>query len=265
MSRPAIFVTGAASGIGRATAELFASRGWFVGLYDVNEAGVRELAARLGPEAACAGRLDVTDAAQFAAALAQFWEASGRRLDLLFNNAGIVAVSPFEKIPIARHHAIVDVNLKGVINGFHCACDYLKRTPGARVISTCSASAIYGTPNFASYGATKFAVKGLTEALNVEWARHKITVMDVLPLFVDTPMVQQALSDLKGQPLKSMDVLGLTLSAGDVAATVWRAAHWRLWPRVHWYTGRRTYVMALAQKLTPGWLTRLITRAVSGY
>ena len=265
MSRPSIFITGAASGIGRATAELFASRGWFVGLYDINEAGVRELAARLGPEAGCAGRLDVTDAAQFAAALMHFWEAAGQRLDLLFNNAGIVAVSAFEKIPLARHHAIVDVNLKGVINGCHCAVDYLKRTPGARVISTCSASAIYGTPSFASYGATKFAVKGLTEALNVEWARHGITVMDVLPLFVATPMVEQALRDLKGESLKSMDVLGLTLSAADVAATVWRAAHWRWWPRVHWYTGRRAWLMALAQKLTPGWLNRLTTRLVSGY
>src|SRR5688572_25165643 len=102
LSRPAIFITGAAAGIGRATAELFASRGWFVGLYDVNEAGVRQLAQQLG-DGTCSGRLDVTDPAQFAVALAQFWQAAGQRLDLLFNNAGIVAVDAFEKIPLARH------------------------------------------------------------------------------------------------------------------------------------------------------------------
>jgi len=255
-----MFVTGAAAGIGRATAELFAGQGWFVGLYDVNEAGVRELAARLGTERSCAGRLDVTDAAQFAAALAQFWQAAGQRLDLLFNNAGIAAVDDFEKVPLARHHAMVDVNLKGVINGCHAALDYLKRTPGARVISMCSASAMYGTPSFASYSATKFAVKGLTEALNIEWARHGIIVMDVLPLFVDTAMVRQV-----EIPLKSMDVLGLNLKAEDVARTVWRAARWRLWPRVHWYPSLQGWFLALTQKLLPGWFTRLTTRWVSGY
>ena len=107
MSRPAIFVTGAAAGIGRATAELFASRGWFVGFYDIDGSGAHALAARLPPGTSCAGRLDVTDATQFAAALARFWEASGQRLDLLFNNAGIVAVGDFEEVPLARCHAPV--------------------------------------------------------------------------------------------------------------------------------------------------------------
>jgi NAD(P)-dependent dehydrogenase (short-subunit alcohol dehydrogenase family) len=260
VTRPALFVTGAAAGIGRATAELFAQRGWFVGLYDIDEAGVRALSAALPPGASCAGRLDVTDPAAFAAALAQFWEASGQRLDLLFNNAGIVAVDDFEKVALARCHAIVDVNLKGVINGCHAAADYLKRTPGARVISMSSASAMYGTPAFAVYGATKFAVKGLTEALDLEWARFGIKVMDVLPLFVDTPMTRQ----FEMHP-KSMDTLGMHLNAADVAQTVWRAAHWRGWPRVHWYPSAQGRALALANKLLPGWLTRWTTRLVSGY
>ena len=260
MSRPSIFITGAAAGIGRATAELFASHGWFVGLYDVNEAGVRELAQRLGAANSCAGRLDVTDAAQFASALAQFWEAAGQRLDLLFNNAGIISVGDFEKVALARYHVIVDVNLKGVLNGFHAGFDYLRRTPGARAISMCSASAIYGAPSFALYGATKFAVRGLTEALNIEWRRHGITVMDVLPMYVDTALV----AGFETRP-KSMDVLGMSLTAEDVARTVWRAANWRLWPRVHWYPSWQGWFLALTQKLTPGWFTRLTTRLVSGY
>ena len=260
MSRPAIFVTGAAAGIGRATAELFASRGWFVGLYDIDDAGVREVAKALPKDAYCTGKLDVTDPAAFASALAQFWRESGQRLDLLFNNAGIVAVDDFEKIPLARHHAIADVNFKGVMNGCHAAADYLKRTPGARVISMSSASAIYGTPAFASYSASKFAVKGFTEALNAEWARFGIVVMDVLPLFVDTPMTRQ----FEMHP-KSMDTLGMHLNASDIARTVWRAAHWRLWPRVHWYPSLQGWFLALLNKLTPGWLTRWTTRLISGY
>ncbi len=260
MSRPSIFVTGAASGIGRATAELFAERGWFVGLYDINEAGVRELAAKLGPTNSCAGRLDVSDYAAFERALAQFWEAAGQRLDLLFNNAGIGSAGAFEELPMDHNRAIIAVNFQGVVNGCHAAFPYLHRTPGARVISMSSASAIYGAPGLATYAATKFAVKGLTEALDIEWRRHGITVRDILPLFVDTPMVTKFENQLKAK-----EVLGMRLVPVDVARVVWRAAHWRLWPRVHWYPGAQGWLMALAQKLTPHWFNRLTTRLVSGY
>ena len=78
-------------------------------------------------------------------------------------------------------------------------------------------------------------------------------------------MVRMGLDDLKGRPLKSMDRLGLRLTAADVAATVWRAAHWRLWPRVHWHPSLQGYLMALAQKLTPGWLSRFTTQVMTGY
>jgi NAD(P)-dependent dehydrogenase (short-subunit alcohol dehydrogenase family) len=260
LSRASIFVSGAASGIGRATAELFAQRGWFVGLYDVNEAGVRELAARLGPASSVAGKLDVSDYAAFGRALAQFWEAAGQRLDLLFNNAGIGSAGAFEELPMDHNRAIVAVNFQGVVNGCHAAFQYLRRTPGARVINMSSASAIYGAPGLATYAATKFAVKGLTEALDIEWRRHGITVRDILPLFVDTAMVAKFESQLKAK-----EVLGMRLVPADVAEVVWRAAHWRLWPRVHWYPGAQGWLMALAQKLTPGWLNRFTTRVVSGY
>ena len=259
-SRPSIFITGAAAGIGRATAERFARAGWFVGLYDLNEAGARELQQQLGADRACAGRLDVTDADACARALAEFWEAAGHRLDVLFNNAGILLVGDFETLPLARQHALIEVNFKGVVNGCYAAFPYLKQTPGARVISMSSASAIYGAPAFATYGATKFAVKGLTEALDLEWHRHGITVRDVLPLYVDTAMVQAI-----DKPPKSMDVLGMHLGPADIARTVWRAAHWRLWPRVHWYPGPQTWMTALLQKLLPGWLNRLTTKLISGY
>jgi NAD(P)-dependent dehydrogenase (short-subunit alcohol dehydrogenase family) len=261
MSKPGIFITGAAAGIGRATAELFASRGWFVGLYDVNEAGVQELRRSLGEANAVAGFLDVTDAAALERALAQFWDAAGKRLDVMFNNAGIVAVDDFENVPLARHHAVIDVNFKGVVNGAYAAFKYLKQTPGACMISMSSASAVYGAPNFAVYSATKFAVKGLSEALDIEWHRHGITVRDLLPLFVDTPMVQH----FEHKP-KSMDILGLRLRAPDIARTVWRAASWpRWWPRVHWYPGFQTWSLAFTQKFLPGWFNRLTTKVITGY
>jgi NAD(P)-dependent dehydrogenase (short-subunit alcohol dehydrogenase family) len=260
VSRPSIFVTGAASGIGRAAAELFAQRGWFVGLYDVDEPGVRELATRLGPGNGVAGKLDVTDYGAFERALAQFWEAAGQRLDLLLNNAGIGSAGAFEELPMDHNRAIIAVNFQGVVNGCHAAFPYLVRTPGARVINMSSASAIYGAPGLATYAATKFAVKGLTEALDIEWRRHGITVRDLLPLFVDTAMAARLESQLKAK-----EVLGMHLVPADVARVVWRAAHWRLWPRVHWYPGAQGWLLALAQKLNPGWLNRFVARVVSGY
>lgn len=260
MSRASIFITGAAAGIGRATAELFAQRGWFVGLYDIDEAGARELATKLGSGNAMAGKLDVTDYAAFERALAQFWEAAGQRLDLLFNNAGIGSTGDFETLSMEHNRAIIAVNFQGVVHGCHAAFQYLRRTPGARVISMSSASAIYGAPGLATYAATKFAVKGLTEALDIEWRRYGITVRDILPLFVDTAMVAKFEAQLKAK-----EVLGMHLKPADIADVVWRAAHWRRWPRVHWYPGLQGWLLALSQKLTPHWFNRLTTRIVSGY
>jgi NAD(P)-dependent dehydrogenase (short-subunit alcohol dehydrogenase family) len=260
VSRPSIFITGAAAGIGRATAELFAQRGWFVGLYDIDEAGARALAAKLGPGNSCAARLDVADYAAFERALAQFWQSANQRLDLLFNNAGIGSAGDFEALSMEHHRAIIGVNFQGVVNGCHAAFQYLSKTPGARVISMSSASAIYGAPGLASYAATKFAVKGLTEALDIEWRRYGIMVRDILPLFVDTAMVTRFESQLKAK-----EVLGMHLVPADIANVVWRAAHWKLWPRVHWYPGAQGWLLALTQKLTPHWLNRFTTRRVSGY
>jgi NADP-dependent 3-hydroxy acid dehydrogenase YdfG len=261
MTRPAIFITGAAAGIGRATAELFVSQGWFVGLYDVDEAGLRILTERFGDEHCITGRLDTTDAAAFTPLLEAFWNASGGRLDVLFNNAGIAAVDDFEKIALERHHRVVDVNLKGVINGCHTALPYLIRTPDARVISMCSASAIYGAPALAVYSATKFAVRGLTESLNVEWDRHDIRVMDIMPLFVNTPMVRQ----FEHQP-KSAVALGVRLTAEDIARTVYKAATRSGWfAHVHWYPGLQTFVMHLLTKISPSFVNRYVVKKLSGY
>jgi NAD(P)-dependent dehydrogenase (short-subunit alcohol dehydrogenase family) len=260
MTRPAIFITGAAAGIGRATAERFIAKGWFVGLYDVADPSIDGLRQQPAPGQTIGHRLDVTDPEAFADALQSFFEASGQRLDVMFNCAGILSTGSFESIPLARHHLLVDVNFKGSLNGAYAALPYLRRTKGSCLINMASASAIYGPPSFASYGATKFAVKGLTEALNIEWARDGIRVMDILPLFVATPMVRDV-----SAPPASIGRLGVRLSAEDIAKVVWRAAHWRAWPRVHWYPGWQTKGLAWSNKLMPALLNRLSTKMVSGY
>lgn len=257
--RKSIFITGAAAGIGRATAQRFAAAGWRVGLYDINLAGVTALASELG-SAAVAGQLDVTNAEAFAAALADFSAGADGKLDVLFNNAGVLATGDFETVPLTRCQQLIDINTKGVVNGCHAALPYLKAAQG-RVINMASASSFYGTPAFAVYSASKFFVRGLTEALNIEWARHGIYVCDVSPLFVDTPMVA-AVTD---KP-KSLAALGVRLSAPDIAAVVYKAATCARWcGPVHWLPGAQTKLLALLNKLSPSRLARASTKMIAGY
>ncbi len=264
-ARPAVFITGAAAGIGRAVAERFAAQGWFVGLFDVDLPAVQALAAMLasrhGAGCAIAGRLDVAVPEDWQAALDAFRAPAGQRLDLLFNNAGVALVDPFEEIALARHHRLIDINLKGVLNGCHAAFADLRRTEGARVVNMCSASALYGQPTLASYSATKAAVRSLTEALDIEWARHGIRVVDVLPLFVNTVMVTQEV-----HKMKTAQTLGVRLSADDVAATVWRLSQKK--PAslpTHSMVGWQTKVFALLGKLTPDAINRRVTAWMAGF
>src|ERR1043166_254867 len=102
MERPSIFITGAAAGIGRATAQLFASQGWFVGAYDMDAAGLDSLKSALGPGNCVAETLNVTDPVALAAALERFFQAAGRRIAVMFHCAGILSVRHFEAIRPAR-------------------------------------------------------------------------------------------------------------------------------------------------------------------
>jgi NAD(P)-dependent dehydrogenase (short-subunit alcohol dehydrogenase family) len=251
--RPAIFVTGAASGIGRACAELFAQRGWFVGLYDVDEAGAATVAAALGEGNAIAGVLDVSDVLAWERALAEFWQHSGRRLDVLLNNAGILATGPFEAVALAKHDAMLAVNVGGTINGCHAAFPYLRLTPGARVINMASATAIYGQPDLVTYSATKFAVRGFTEGLDLEWRRFGIRVSDVWPSFVKTNMAANFAH------IGSARSLGVRLEPADVAGTVWASATTRtLFHRTHWTVGLQAGMLALATRFAPAAISRQV-------
>jgi NAD(P)-dependent dehydrogenase (short-subunit alcohol dehydrogenase family) len=254
--RPCIFITGAAGGIGQATARLFVRHGWFAAIADVDEAALALLAGELGDANAIAVGLDVASADDWTAALAACFERTGR-LDVLLNNAGILVSGPFEASPLARHAALVDVNIKGVLNGCYLARPYLARTPGARVINLSSASAIYGQASLATYSATKFAVRGLTEALNIEWQEDGIRVMDVMPLFVQTEMVR----DMNAQSIRR---LGVHLKPADVAAVIWKAAGYKGGPgKVHWPVGWGAVLMHALNGAAPDRVARFLARRIA--
>ncbi|WP_067813937.1 SDR family oxidoreductase [Nocardia inohanensis] len=256
-SHPAVFVTGAAAGIGRAIATRFAAAGWTVGLYDI-DADAAGRTAREIEGTTLTGALDVTDPAGWERALTEFTSATGR-LDLLVNNAGILYSGSFEDIPLERLHRLVDVNVKGVLNGCHAALPHLRDTPRSQVINLASASALYGQPGLAVYGATKAAVRSLTEALDLEWRHHGIRVHDLLPLFVATGMMTEV-----DRGAKSAGTLGVRLTADDVAESVWRTATGRrLLPSPHVLVGAQTKLLAAATQLSPTWLNRLVVGWIS--
>lgn len=177
-----VFITGGARGIGLATADLFSRKGWRVGIGDL--AGPQAL-----PPNASFYELDVRDRAQWKSTLGEFAGATG--LDVLVNNAGIVRYGQFEHIPPEDADSIIDINVKGVINGAYTALPLLRRRPGACLVNIASAGAIYGGPDLAVYSASKFAVRGLSEALDAEFAPYGVNVRCVMPWFTDTAMVHR--------------------------------------------------------------------------
>ncbi|WP_278312524.1 SDR family oxidoreductase [Lolliginicoccus levis] len=257
-TRPTVLITGAAAGIGRATALAFARSGYLVGAYDIDEAGTDRLARSAPGDSIVPGYLDVTDPGSWTAALDAFMDRTSGRLDVLVNNAGILRAGPFVDIPLDSQHQITRVNVDGVLNGCYLAHPYLKATPGAHVINLCSASAIYGQAELAAYSASKFAVRGLTEALDLEWRRDDIRVTAIWPLFVDTAMITT-------EKTSSMKSLGVHLDPEDVAnkiIAVARPHRWRVPRAVHVPVGAQASAMLASAQVTPLRLLRAINRRI---
>jgi len=242
MDRKTIFITGAASGIGRATAQRFASEGWWVGAADLNAAGLETLQAELGPDNCASFVLDVTDKAAYDRVVAKLAQVTDGKLDMLYNNAGIGVTGYFDDIPLEQAMQLVQVNLVGVINGVYAALPLLKNSSNSLCFSTSSSAATYGAPHLAVYAATKFAVKGLTEALAVELSRFNVRAADVLPGLIDTAILTDSPLYVDGE---RVEVQGRTvgvnpsedgpfrlISPSEVAAAAWLAYQN---DTIHWY------------------------------
>ncbi len=182
-----VIVTGAASGIGLALSSALARRGAIVWLTDISESAVREAASQIGGDAHAAV-LDVADADAFSALVSEVVTAHGH-LDALFCNAGIGVVGAAEELDHSHFDRALDVNVRGVTNGFVAAYADMVRRGAGLIVNTASVGGLMGVPGMAPYCLSKHAVVGFTNAVRIEAAERGVRVCALCPGNIETPML----------------------------------------------------------------------------
>lgn len=191
LSNKTVLITGAASGIGRATALAFARHGATLLLCDIDSRGLEALRQQLvSAGGTCVTYCtDVTDAAAMAELAAQVRFNHGA-LDVLINNAGVGYLGRFLDSDLKHWQRVMNINLMGVVHGCYSFIPHMIEAGGPRqVINVASAAALFPSPSMAAYAASKHAVYGLSEVLKMELNDSEVQVTTVCPGVINTPIV----------------------------------------------------------------------------
>jgi NAD(P)-dependent dehydrogenase (short-subunit alcohol dehydrogenase family) len=217
-SAPATYlITGAASGIGAATAELLAGRGDRVTIADINLPAAEALAARLGPDT-IALELDITSERAWEAALDETVARFGP-LDVLVNNAGIVETGFARDVSVARHQRTISTNFMGPLTGTLAALRRFRTQGYGHIVTVCSMTAFLPFPGLASYAASKHALRAFHHAVAIEERHTSIAFTIVHPTATETPMLEQEAEDESS----AFAFVATSVSASFVAETIVRA------------------------------------------
>ena len=187
------FITGAASGLGKALALELANDGWTIGMADINMIALEAA----GKEIEIAGGvplifpLDVSDKDQYRDVVKVFLSTTGG-IDLLFNNAGVGDGGVFEEYSLENYEWMVGINQMGVLYGCHYFIPIMKQQRSGHILNTASAAAIGCAPTMAAYNMTKAAVLAISETLYGELMDHGIRVSCILPTYFKTNVIQFA-------------------------------------------------------------------------
>ena len=210
-------ITGAGSGIGRATALLFASEGATVAVADIDRTaadGTVAQAASAGGSAR-AYTVDVTDPAS-TEALATAVIADFGRIDVLFNNAGIAGVGLLHETPVELWDRVMAVNVRGVFLVARAVLPHMIAAHAGSIVNMSSTIAEIGLANRASYSASKGAVLSLTRQMQADYAAHGIRVNALLPGTIHTPFVDRYLADSYDDPAAGMEIIRKRQLTGEL-------------------------------------------------
>lgn len=251
-------VTGAGSGIGAALCRALAAAGVEVLCTDIDEDAAARTAAPLGARSA---RLDVTDAAAVQDTVDGVVQRAGR-LDLMFNNAGIVWGGDTELLTLDQWNAIIDINVRGAVHGVAAAYPQMIRQGHGHIINTASMAGLAAAGQLTSYVMTKHAVVGLSLALRSEAAAHGVGVLAVCPAAVETPILDKGAVGgfvgrdyfLQGQGVKT------AYDADRLAADTLRAIARN---KAILVKPRRAHASWLFARLAPGLMQRLSMKFVA--
>jgi NAD(P)-dependent dehydrogenase (short-subunit alcohol dehydrogenase family) len=237
-----VFVTGGASGLGRAIVERFVRSGARVCIGDIDEAGGNELAARLGGGAFFM-RCDVTKDEDFERVKDELGARWGG-VDVVVNNAGVAQAGPIDAVPMDDWKWIVDINLLGVVRGCRTFTPVFKKQRSGHLVNVASMAGLLDVPFMSSYNATKAAVVSLSETLQNELEEEGVRVSVVCPSFFKTNIAASMRATDPGLRSATERFLSRSpLTADDVANDVFEAVeHGRFYVLSH-KDGRAAWMM----------------------
>ena len=248
-----VVLTGASSGIGRATALAFAAQGASLALAARNQEALQSLAAEC--EAAGARALavptDVTDPAAMAA-LAESAIAHFGHVDMWINNVGVGAVGRFEETPLASHRRVVEANLLGHMHGAYAIVPHFRERGRGTLVNMISLGGWIATPYATAYTASKFGIRGFSESLRAELAEFPgIHVCEVFPTFVDSPGMSHGANYSGHRVAPPPPVLDPRRVAASLVALATR-------PRARTYIGAPARPGILMHALAPNLMARVL-------
>lgn len=216
-----VFITGASSGIGEATAEILAEKGAKVIVTARREDRLKNLTEKINNNGGTAEliKLDVVDKDAFKKAVDYTIDKYGR-LDVIFNNAGLMPLSMMENLHTEEWERMIDVNIKGVLNGVAASLPYFKKQNSGHIINTSSIAGHKVFPGGAVYCATKFAVKTLSEGLRDELSKTNIKVSTVSPGAVATELTYTITDEVIKEKFANRKSFMKPLESEDIANAV---------------------------------------------
>ena len=217
-----VVVTGAASGIGAATARRFAAEGASLVLADVNEPQGQDLVVELTASGVAVSfvRTDVSDPGQVESLMRTAFDRCGS-LHIVFNNAGVGAYGKVPDLEVATWKWVISVDLNSVFYGCHFAIPLLRASGGGSIINTASISGLFGDYGLAAYNAAKAGVVNLTRTVAIDHAREGIRVNAVCPGPIGTPLLDPVLAAPGAQDAYAKLVpMGRVGQPEEIASTV---------------------------------------------